>query len=444
MQLLERHPLGLSVVGEDDEVVVARRPSRHLLDDVQNLVERLEDLECLEPIPSRMMRDLVVVDEVDVDALAPSIMCRPTRAMFRSRSTPLLTARSTANVHDRWTRGTTSRRRWERAWNRSFTTSTVVRVMLLANPSGRSTNLATAWRVSTDPRASFILLIVSMLVTASPENRLEMDTPSSARRPDPLLARSSMMVASAGRLATSTRPSSRSYHRKAGTPWQVPCRMPCWLAGVVHGSWTVHSLRRWDPVSTHRRRVGIVPDCSAHCATGNGRPSSCTNTTPSTSGSGTSALFRPNPRRAAVKASSVPAVASQVRKVPTVAAIHVAATSVQKDVTSMPGTTRIVRCITTACPVIASRPTAHQPIAPATVVSTGRSRKPNRPVTAAAATSLQGELACMPGSSWSAITSATELIAHDKAMRARSETRSLTCMLPVSGDRRSRCVTHRG
>ena len=48
-------------------------------------------------------------------------------------------------------------------------------------------------------------------------------------------------------------------------------------------------------MSTHRRRVGIVPDCSAHCATGNGTPSSCTNTTPSTSGSGTSARLSAEP-----------------------------------------------------------------------------------------------------------------------------------------------------
>ena len=126
-----------------------------------------------------------------------------------------------------------------------------------------------------------------MLVAASPENRLEMDTPSSASSPSPVLARSSMIRASAGLLATRTRPSSRSYHRKAGTPARVPCRMPCWLAGVVHGSCTVHSWRRCVPESTQRRRVGIVPDCSAHWATGNGTPSSWTNTTPSISGSAT-------------------------------------------------------------------------------------------------------------------------------------------------------------
>ena len=68
----------------------------------------------------------------------------------------------------------------------------------------------------------------------------------------------------------------------------------------------------------------------------------------------TLALRWPNRRSAIVKASSVPAVASQVRKVPTVAAIQVAATRVQNDDTSTPGTTSSARCITIACPAMAS------------------------------------------------------------------------------------------
>ena len=79
----------------------------------------------------------------------------------------------------------------------------------------------------------------------------------------------------------------------------------------------------------------------------------------------------------------------------------------------------------TACPAIAKAPTANQPMALATLTSTGRSTKPNTPVTAAAATSHQGESACMPGNSQSAVISARELIAQARAMRARSETRSL-------------------
>ena len=120
----------------------------------------------------------------------------------------------------------------------------MVREMLRAKPSGLTTKRATVWRVSFEPRPRLALLIVIMLVGASPENRLEIETPSSASSPSPVLARSSMRAASAGRLATTTLPSSRSYQRKAGTPAQVPCRMPCWLAGVVQGSWTVHSCSR--------------------------------------------------------------------------------------------------------------------------------------------------------------------------------------------------------
>ena len=300
--------------------------------------------------------------------------------------------------------------------------------MLRAKPSGRTTNRATVNRVSFDPRPRLTLLIVIMLVGASPENRLEIETPSSASRPRPVLARSSMIAASAGWLATSTRPSSRSYHRNAGTPAQVPCRMPCWLAGVVHGSCTVHSCNRWLPLSTQRRRFGIVPDCSAHWATGNGTPSSCTNTTPSTSGSGTVARFCPNRRSAAVNASSVPAVNIQVRNVPTVAAIQVAAMRVQNDDASTPGTTSRARCIATACPAMATAATASQPIAVATRTSTGRTMIPKTPVTAAAATSHHADSASRPGSSASAAMSASELIAHARAMRARSEARSLVTM----------------
>ena len=123
---------------------------------------------------------------------------------------------------------------------------------------------------------------------ASPVNRLEIETPSSASRPWPVLARVSMIEASSGRLATSTRSRSRSYQRNAGTPSALPCRIACWLAGVVHGTWTIHSWTAWLPLSSQRRSVGIVPDCSTHCMTGNDTPSSWTNTTPSTSGSGIS------------------------------------------------------------------------------------------------------------------------------------------------------------
>ena len=198
------------------------------------------------------------------------------------------------------------------------------------------------------------------------------------------------------------------------------------------------------PESTQRRSVGIVPDCSAHWATGNGTPSSWTNTTPSISGSATLACLRPKLRSVAVKASSVPAVASQVRKVPIAAAIQVAATNVQKDVTSTPGRSSRAMCMITACPATAKAPTANQPMVLATLTNTGRRKKPNTPVTAAAATSHQGDLACMPGNSQSAAISARELIAHARAMRARSETRSLATMFVSLCGVCSVGVTHRG
>ena len=76
---------------------------------------------------------------------------------------------------------------------------------------------------------------------ASPVKRFPNASPSSASNPLPVAARCSMTAASAGRFAISTRPSSRSYQRKAGTPAIVPCRIPSWLAGVVQGNCAVHS-----------------------------------------------------------------------------------------------------------------------------------------------------------------------------------------------------------
>ena len=120
-----------------------------------------------------------------------------------------------------------SRRRWRRAWKRSLVISTIVRVKLRDSPSGRARYHAIACRVCRDPRvASDSRLIVIALRSASPLNTLLIDIPSSASSPRPSLARSSMMAASAGRFATSTRPMSRSYQRNAGTSATFPCRMP--------------------------------------------------------------------------------------------------------------------------------------------------------------------------------------------------------------------------
>ena len=174
---------------------------------------------------------------------APRIISSATRAVFRSLNSPLLKARSPAKVHERCTRGCTARRRWRTAWNRSRTTSAMVRDRLRDRPSGRSMKRANTTRVRREPRDTSILLIVMAALGASPVNRLEMETPSSASRPCPVLARASMIEASCGRFATRTRPSSRSYQRNAGTPSALPIRMACCEAGVVHGSCTIHSWR---------------------------------------------------------------------------------------------------------------------------------------------------------------------------------------------------------
>ena len=180
------------------------------------------------------------------------------------------------------------------------------------------------------------------------------------------------------------RPSSRSYHRKAGTPSALPCRSACWLAGVVHGIWTVHSCTACEPLSIQRRSVGMLPDWRTQRITGNDTPSSCTKSTPSTSGSSMwPGLMR---SRLAVNDSSVPALLSQASRVPKAAAIQAAANAVQKESNAAPGTRSRARYITIACPKRVARPTATHPNAEESCTSTGRTIMPTRPVIAEAAT----------------------------------------------------------
>ena len=243
-------------------------------------------------------------------------------AVLRSRPSTLVAARSTAKVQPRWTRGVRSRRTCRRAWKRSLTISAIVRTKARMKPCGSVRNPANVRRFSTLLRPSLARLIVRKARGASPVKMLETDTPSSASSPRPSLARSSMMAASAGRFATSSRPSSRSYHRNAGTRSMVPWRMPSWLAGVVQGSWGVHSRSTWSPEESQRRMVGTEPAAIAQRSTGKGRPSSWMKTMPSTSGSSTVATrLRPRSRDRA-KASSVPEVVSHATAVPVAATIH--------------------------------------------------------------------------------------------------------------------------
>ena len=187
-----------------------------------------------------------------------------------------------------------------------------------------------------------------------------------------------------------------------------------------------------------------MPDCRAQCATGNGTPSICTKTTPSISGSLTVSALCPNRRSAAVNASSFPAVAIQVRIVPIAAAIQVAATRVQNEVASTPGSTSSAMCIATAWLVIASSATASHPMVVATAIRTGRIRMPKMAVTAAAATSCQGDEALRPGRRAAATISARELMVQARAIRPRSEGRSLADMRTVSAGLADGGVTRAG
>lgn len=54
------------------------------------------------------------------------------------------------------------------------------------------------------------------------------------------MARRWSSAALLGRLQTMTSWLSFSYHRKAGTSWLLPCRMPSWLAPV----WLDQSVRQ--------------------------------------------------------------------------------------------------------------------------------------------------------------------------------------------------------
>ena len=85
--------------------------------------------------------------------------------------------------------------------------------------------------------------------------------------------------------------------------------------------------------------------------------------------------------------SSVPALISQVRSVPNAAAIQAAATAVQKESNCTPGTTDSASCITSAWPNRVASATATHPMAAASSTSSGRTIMPTSPVAAAATNS---------------------------------------------------------
>ena len=65
--LPEHRPGRLAVVGEDDEAIRTGRVSRGLLDQRDDLVQSSEGTERLGALDPGVVRDLVVVDEVDID-----------------------------------------------------------------------------------------------------------------------------------------------------------------------------------------------------------------------------------------------------------------------------------------------------------------------------------------------------------------------------------------
>src|SRR6476620_3436273 len=187
-------------------------------------------------------------------------------------------------------------------------------------------------------RGSVTMLMVSRAVGASPVKMLEMLAPPSASSPRPLERRSWMTWASLGLLATSRRPDSFSYDRKAGISALLPWSSPAWLAGVVDGSWTCHSVRVWEPERTDRVIVGRSPLRIAQRSRGADRPSTWMKTTPGpVDGAAPDAAPRDRPSRWERKAVSSPAEPSQPAKVVRSEKIHDPQNASQKLATVMPG-----------------------------------------------------------------------------------------------------------
>ena len=251
-------------------------------------------------------------------------------------------------------------------------------------PLGEARNQATARRVWADPRWASTRLIVIKERGASPVKRL--------RDGDPVVVEEAGTVARARprsprRRRAGWRPGpGRARGRTSGTPGSrrwcragCPSGWPAWCTAAAGSRSGARSRPR--PAS-----AGWWARCrlDGHWSTGNGTPSSCTNTTPSTSRSGR--VIRRRARRASevTRPSSVPAVVAQEMSVPTTALTHVAESAVQA-VDSIPGTERIATYMTSAWPPRATSSTASQPTRADSSTMTGRSTRPTAPATAATA-----------------------------------------------------------
>ena len=226
----------------------------------------------------------------------------PHQAMLRSRSTPLLTAGGRRRSTTGAPAGLTLRASAPRAWNRSRNTSVVVLLRLRANPSGRTTNLATVLPGAPWTRGpNFDLAHRHMLIGASPGRGWRSRRRRRRAGPCPLLARCSMRAASAGRLATQRPTELAVVPPEGGYAGAGPCRMPLLArrgrAGELDGPLLESVAAGVDPASQVRHGPGLQRPPGA---TGKGHPSSWTKTAPSTSGSGRWP-FWPNRRSADVE-----------------------------------------------------------------------------------------------------------------------------------------------
>ena len=205
--------------------------------------------------------------------------------MLRSRCSTFVAARRPANVHPRWTRGRTLRRFCRAACHRSFTTSATVRTTLRVKPCGWVRNQAKVRRVAGEPAGA---------EPAHGEDRSRRVAGEEVPQRQPIVSQQPLPgsrpllddAASPGRFAISTRPSSRSYQRKAGTRrlcravsptgWPASCR-------ATVPSTPEHVVARGDPAP----KRGNPARLDRPPKDGKATPSNWTKTTPSTSGSAT-------------------------------------------------------------------------------------------------------------------------------------------------------------
>jgi hypothetical protein len=275
-----------------------------------------------------------------------------------------------------------------------------VRLRLLAKPLGQAMNQATARRVCLEPRLTSTLLIVITERGASPVNRLEIETSSSASRSLP----------SVGRFATRSRPSPGRTSESRN-----PIDRTVQDAELTCGRWCTASVEATRAGRSSQRRAIVLPWGPLRPA----RPSAASGTGPRPP----ARRARPGPpgRRAAVPARRAAQATRQavlgsggghpLDEVPTAATIQLAAKAGAKD-PEMAGTSDMTAYRISACPTKATPSTASHPTRADSSTRAGRTRKPTIPVTVATATHAHGVVADRPGNSPAATQSAKVAEAH--------------------------------